>query len=350
LLKCKHCGLPATKPNVKFVDGICSACLNYFEREQIDWKERQKSLERLLDQHHRTDGNYDVVIPVSGGKDSHWLVKKMQEFDMHPLLVTVNDSFTHTQAGLANLRNLQTMYDSYVYTINHNTFIKATRHAFEQLGYSLKLVEYAIYTIPYLVAWTMKIPLVVFGENALYEYGGTDFEQPQANSQINGMIDQMEHEYAWWMMGDVSIEEINHIKPTVYYLPMAIYMSYFYPWSSVEHLKVAKTMGFKTLSDTGEWDREGCMEDFEQIDSYGYIAHLWLRYPRLGFQRTTDIATRRVREGLLSYDEAQKIIAEKDHRLDSKALKDFCEVLGYTEDEFMSIVTNASWNKYYKEK
>ena len=29
-----------------------------------------------------------------------------------------------------------------------------------------------------------------------------------------------------------------------------------------------------------EWKREGCIEDFEQIDSVAYMVHLWLKYPK----------------------------------------------------------------------
>lgn len=104
-------------------------------------------------------------------------------------------------------------------------------------------------------------------------------------------------------------------------------------------------MGFKTLE--GEWDREGCCEDYEQIDSYGYVAHLWFRYPRLGFQRVTDIATRRVREGTWSLRSAEDIIKDRDSDLDSKAVVDFKKVLGYTNEDFWEIVNHASWNKHY---
>ncbi|KKL76676.1 hypothetical protein LCGC14_2042450, partial [marine sediment metagenome] len=92
-------------------------------------------------------------------------------------------------------------------------------------------------------------------------------------------------------------------------------------------------------------DREGCCEDFEQIDSYGYVAHLWMRYPRLGYQRVTDIATRRVREGVWTLEEAQKVIKEKDSILDQRAWDDFRKVLGYSLLEWYEIIKNASWNK-----
>ena len=91
----------------------------------------------------------------------------------------------------------------------------------------------------------------------------------------------------------------------------------------------------------------GMIDSF--VDSYGYLAHLWMRYPRLGFQRVTDIATRRVREGKITREEALDVIEQRDHILDDKALSNFLYVLGYSEDQFWDVVNNASWNKY-KEK
>ena len=136
---------------------------------------------------------------------------------------------------------------------------------------------------------------------------------------------------------------MSTIKPYVSMLPLVIYMSYFIPWSSVDNYEVAKDLGFRDL--TGEWDRLGTIENFEQIDSYAYMVHLWLKYPKFGFQRVADIASRRVREGRLSLDEARHLIAEKDPEIDPQALFDFCQTLGYTHDEFWNIVETSGWNK-----
>jgi hypothetical protein len=264
---------------------------------------------------------------------------------MKPLLCTVTDSFTHTKAGSHNLRNLITRFglNHWQYTINHDLFVRATRVAFEDTGEALKFVEYAIYTIPTLLAQALKIPLVVFGENSAYEYGSTETDSYDANPQLISMLAKMEKEREWWKSKGIIDRELDSImfdidRP----LPQVIFMSYFRPWSSIDNLEIAKSYGFKDL--TGEWDRKGTIENFEQMDSVAYMVHLWLKYPKFGFQRVTDIATRRVREGYMSFDKAQKLIAEHDHVLDPWSLKDFCKTCGYTEDEFWAIV--AKHQKY----
>ncbi|MCK4821002.1 N-acetyl sugar amidotransferase, partial [bacterium] len=289
---CKKCAMPDTRPGSVFdEDGVCQACRNYEKRKTVDWEERRKEIRKLCDKYRKTNGSYDCIIPVSGGKDSHFLVHTMvKEMDMHPLLVTVTDSFTHTEAGRDNLRNMIETFklNHYQYTINHDLFRRATRVAFETTGEALKFVEYAIYTIPTLVAQKFDIPFVVYGENSSYEYGTTDEDFYDATHVVKTISDLLENDRQWWLDHGLTSAEVSSIqldknKP----LPEVIYMSYFYPWSSLKNLEIARRYGFRDLAH--EWKREGCIEDFEQIDSQAYLVHLWLKYPKFGFQRTSDI-------------------------------------------------------------
>ena len=74
------------------------------------------------------------------------------------------------------------------------------------------------------------------------------------------------------------------------------------------------------------------------------IGRLWMKYPKFGFQRTSDIVSRRVREGHLTLDEAKQLINEKDEKLDQIAMIDFISFLGYSQKEFWDIVDKL-WNK-----
>lgn len=344
---CIRCAMPDTRPGSVFdKNGVCQACHNYDSRKNVNWEERKKELRKLCDKYRKNDGTYDCIIPVSGGKDSHFLAHIMlEEMDMHPLLVTVTDSFTHTKAGSHNLRNMIETFklNHYQYTINHDLFRRATRIAFETTGEALKFVEYAIYTVPTLLAQQFGIPFVIFGENSAFEYGSTDTDFYDATSVVKSMSETLEKDRQWWVDHGLTNADVNSIqldrnKP----LPLVIYMSYFYPWSSIRNLEVAKRYGFRDLAH--EWKREGCVEDFEQMDSQAYMVHLWLKYPKFGFQRTSDIVSRRVREGYLSLEEARKLIREKDEKLDQIAMIDFISFLGYTQKEFWDIVDKL-WNK-----
>ena len=156
----------------------------------------------------------------------------------------------------------------------------------------------------------------------------------------------------YWLKNGVSDKELNSVIPPnkgelEKINPCIIFMSYYLPWSSTTNLAIALKYGFSDLAH--EWIREGYIENFEQIDSIAYIIHLWMKYPKFGFQRTSDIASRRVREGLLSLSEAKKIINEKDHIIDQRALEDYCSTLEYSKKEFWDIVEKF-WNPDLFEK
>lgn len=346
---CKKCFMPDTRPGSIFdQEGICQACHNYEKRKTINWETRKKELSKLCDKYRREDGYYDCVIPVSGGKDSHFLVYTMkEEMGMNPFLITVGDPFTKTEAGLRNFRNLGETFgcDHILFNISIELFRRVTRIAFEEFGEPLRFVEAAIYTVPIKMAIKLGIPLIVFGENAAYEYGTTSQDNYSTLEYILKIFKNINVDF--WLQRGVLIKELNAIIPPKEeelnrVKPEPIFMSYFTPWSSVKHLEMAKRYGFRDLSH--EWKREGCIEDFEQIDSVAYMVHLWLKYPKFGFQRTSDIASRRVREGLFSLSEAKELIREHDYKLDQRALEDFINFLGYIPTEFWNIVERF-WNR-----
>ena len=348
---CKKCLMPDTRPGSIFdKDGICQACQNYDNRKKVDWQARQEELETLCDKYRRDDGYYDCIIPVSGGKDSHYQVYTMKaKMGMNPLLITVGDSFTKTQAGLDNFKNLGETFgcDHIVFYINHDLFRKVTRIGFEELCNPLLFVETAINTVPIKMALQFKIPLIIDGEDGEYEYGTSSQWSNDALPWTKNLFKSNKTNVNYWLKHGIPLKDLNPIiAPSEEEFDSvnlkSIFLSYYEPWSSVSHHEIAKRYGFRDLAH--EWKREGCIEDFEQIDSIAYLVHLWLKYPKFGFQRTSDIASRRIREGLLSIPEAKKLIMQYDHNLDRRAMDDFNNFLEYTPKQFWDVV-DKFWNQ-----
>ena len=106
---CKKCLYPDTKPQLIFDEnGVCSACVNADLKEEIDWNEKRRELSRILEKFRNKNGtNYDCIIPVSGGKDSHYqtyVIKK--EFGLNPLVVNFHPQ-DQTELGRKNLESLK---------------------------------------------------------------------------------------------------------------------------------------------------------------------------------------------------------------------------------------------------
>lgn len=347
---CKKCVMPDTRPGIKLnEDGICQACIAHEKKNNIDWDKRFDELKILCDKYRGMNGDsYDCIIAVSGGKDSHYQVHIMKEImGMNPLLVTVEDNFTMTEAGKHNIKNISEEFGCDIISLKPNIKLQRLimRKTFEKYGKPTWYIDRLIYTYPLHMAIRFNIPLLVYGENVSYEYGGFDDDETySANNQIkNGVASSIPWEEL--LDDNISIKDLNLCKaPNNEDLNKldSIYLSYFVKWNSHKNYEFAKKRGFRDL--TCEWRRTHHIEDYDQVDSIAYLIHSWLKYPKFGHASATDYASRYIRYGLLSREEAIELVKKCDHNLDPLCVKDFVNFLGYTESEFWNIVDNL-YNK-----
>ncbi len=307
---CKKCGfILGTRPRSIYENGVCLSCINKFETEKkIDWNARQEWLTDYLDKHHSSDRQYDVIVGVSGGKDSCAIVRRLIENhgvkNDRMLLVHVCDEFTPSEAGVYNLDNLVKTYDLDLINLRcqPKRFVEeARKHFFERLD-PLRWIETQIYARPFQLAKAYNIPTVIMGENSEFEYGES--------------------------------RECEIFDPATDNDTKVILMGAIYPYSNTENYEISREIGFKSLNDFDDWQRQGSADSFTQIDSKGYMVSHWLKFIKFGFQRVSDMACRLVREGVLTREQAEQMIKDSDWILDSLAKKDFCRTLGITEKEF----------------
>ena len=342
---CKRCSMPDTRPGIWFNDeGVCCACLHYDKRKEIDWDKRMEEFKALCDKYRGMNGpnGYDCAIAVSGGKDSHFQVYMLKEvMGMNPILFSVEDNFPMTEAGKHNLKNISEAFGCTIISIKPDIKAQKTlmRYFFEKYGKPTWYIDRLIYTFPLHMALKFNTPLLVYGENVSYEYGGVDdVETYSAKSQIeNGVavgISEEELAKTGVSLKDLSLvqaptkEELDRLDP--------MYLSYFVDWNSFRNYELAKSRGFHDL--THEWDRKHHVENFDQIDSRAYLVHSWLKYPKFGHAAATDYSARMVRYGMITRDEAKQMIKERDGNLDPLSVRDFCEFCGYSESEFWKII------------
>lgn len=333
---CKKCVMPDTRPGITFnKKGVCSACQSYENRKNVDYDARFNELVKLCDK-YRGGGQYDCMIAVSGGKDSHFQTFIMKEvMGMNPLLVTVEDNFPLTEAGKHNIRNLSETYGCDIIAMKPNIRAqkKIMRHTFEKYGMPTYFIDRYIYTYPVHMAVKFNIPLLVYGENISFEYGGHgSVETYSAKDQLlNGVASGIAKEEF-----DVPASELQFFDPPAMDKINPIYLSYFVEWNSYKNYCHASKHGFHDLR--GEWIRTHHVEDFDQVDSRAYMVHPWLKYPKFGHATATDYCSRFIRYGMMTRADAVKLVKERDHALDPECVQDFCEFLGYSEREFWKIV------------
>lgn len=334
-----------------FFGGYCSACLSYEKRSQIDWNVRWKEFEQICDKYRGANGNsYDCAIAVSGGKDSHYQVHLMKNvMHMNPILFSVEDNFPMTDAGRHNIRNISEEFGCNIVSLKPDIRAqkKLMRYMFENYGKPTWYIDRLIYTYPLIMAAKFNTPLLVYGENVSFEYGGVNAEDTySAREQINNGVAIGIDERELIEKAGISNEDLIFVRPPeqeVLDKLDPIYVSYFLPWNSIANYELAKKHGFHDL--THEWIRTHHVENFDQVDSRAYLVHSWMKYPKFGHQFATDYASRFVRYGMISRDEAIKLVKEHDHALDPISVRDFCEFCGYSESEFWSIA-----DRFYNEE
>lgn len=344
---CTKCIMPDTRPGITFNEkGVCIACQNNERKKMVDWDARMEEFKTLCDKYRRKEpGRYDCIIAVSGGKDSHYQVYVMKEvMGMNPLLITVEDFFTMTEAGKHNIQNISEAFGCNLISFKPNRRAAKiiSRYMFEKYGRPLWYVDRLLYTVPLYYAAALNIPLLVYGENVSYEYGGgVDNEETySAREQIfNGVAPGVELQEL--VDAGVSVDELAYLETPPDELINKldpIYLSYFVEWNGIKNYEFAKRHGFKDL--THEWNRTNHIENFNQIDSYGYLLNAWMKYPKYGHAYATDYAARWVRYGLLTREEAVKLAEERDHNVDPKIVEDFCNFTGMTIKEFYDALDN----------
>ncbi len=334
-----------TRPGIKFDEhGICFPCINFEEQKKTDWEKRWKELEKLCEKYRGKNGNgYDCAIAVSGGKDSHFQTYIMKEkLKMNPVLLTVGN-LDWTETGRKNLENLSDAFGCDIIQFQPNRKVARImiKKAFEKIGSPSWYIDSLIYAFPIRMAKQLGVKLVVYGEDVSYTYGGqyaqetpSALMQPQ-NDVVKPIWDD------WFDDGQVTEKDLEaakqpDLKEIQAFELEPIYLSYFVPWNSVHNYEVAKRYGFRHLGH--EYEREGSIDNYDQIDSLSYMLNPYLKYLKFGHTVATDNASRWIRYGLKTRNEMIPIVEEVDKKLDQGTINNFCEFLRISHKEFWQIM------------
>jgi len=307
-------------------------------------------LKKLCDKYRKSNGNgYDCAIAVSGGKDSHVQVHIMKDLmKMNPLLLSVGN-FSWTKVGMRNINNISDAFgcDIISLTSNLRAFKVISKKALIKFGSPMWYADAAIYAFPYRMAIKMGLKLLVYGENVSYEYGGNQKEETYSamNQFDNDVVKSVD--FSEWLGNGVSIEDLNCIKfPNYDEMKIAeldpVYMAYFIPWDSHYNYEIAKRFGFHHLGH--EWIREGTIEQYNQIDSLGYLINQWFKYPKFGHASATEMASRWIRSGKITRKEGIDLVKMYDHKLDQRILDEFLDFIGMSYRDFWEI-TDKWYNR-----
>ena len=346
---CKRCLFPDTKPDLYFDDeGVCDACRSAERKHgienSIDWEAREQAFNTLIDEaKSRAKGGYNCIVPVSGGKDSTWQVYAMKKIHgMNPLAVTF-DQFDQTDTGRYNLDILRAIGVDHVhFTLNPNVVKSLVRKGFEVVGDPYWVNHVGMFSVPFQFAVKMGIPLVMFGENPQFEYGGP------APSRDNMKLDRRWRQEFGLMRGfreedmvddEVSMTDLRMLEfPTDEEMAAAdvlgTFYGHFFKWDASVHTEFVKQFGWKPLpqAPAGSWvDYENC--DMKFIDIRERI-----KYLKFGYGRATDQLNIELRGGRIERAEALAIAKRTDGAVDENNIREFCEFIDIDREDYDDIM------------
>ena len=337
--------MPDTRPGITFQnDGVCVPCHNYKKQKSTDWDSRHKELEALCEKYRGKYGNgYDCVIAVSGGKDSHFQVYYMKEvMKMNPVLVSIGN-IDWTETGKKNIANLADTFNCDLITMNPNPHVTRimSKKAFIEIGSPTWYADALIYAFPYRIAMQLGLHLLIYGENVNYTYGGK-YSEETLSAKLQPLNDVVKPIWQdWFREGEVTEKDLNSAKqPSLEECEKhdlkPIYLSYFVYWDSHRNYEVAKRWGFHSLEH--EYEREGTIEQYNQIDSISYLLNQYLKYPKFGHASATEMASRWIRAGLKTREEMIPLVKEHDKKLDQGIADNFMAFTRMTPREFWAVM------------
>ncbi|MBI2057844.1 MAG: N-acetyl sugar amidotransferase [Candidatus Yanofskybacteria bacterium] len=349
---CTNCVYPTSSAvPLAFDDkGVCSGCRTSREKKNINWDERKKKFEKLIEEYRNKNGTgYDIMIPVSGGKDSYFQVHLMKKvYGLNPLLVTYNGN-NYTPTGMENLINMRNVFgvDHVFFTANVDVLKILNRLGVQILGDMQWHYASGIYTYPIRVAVETKTPLMLWGEHGHMDLGGmhsyndfveftyryrhehvirgfewTDFlkRAPEFGEKLT-----KQQLIPWMYPSDEQIASVG---------VRGIYTANYFKWDANIHGPLMiKKYGFKVPKEPFERTYRK-MSNLDDMHENG--VHDYLKFIKFGYGRATDHCCKDIRSGIMTRDQAIKIVKKMD-RIKPKDTYRWLKYVGWTEEKFDKI-------------
>ena len=337
---CSKCILPNTRPYLEFdANGKCN-CAEGSGKANIDWTSRYESLVALAKSVKSLKRPYDCVIPVSGGKDSTWQVVTALELGLTPLCVTWR-SPARNRLGQKNLDNLislgVTHFDVSINPVTEQIF---TLKSFERLGVPLVPMHMAMHAITLQIAINFKVPLIIWGENSAFEYGGEEHLQGVELNHEWLLKYGVTHGTTWRDWIDAELTE-QMLAP--YRWPSdqeqrdagvrAVFLGHFIAWDPEKTKSLAEKHGFKE-ADT---PATGLYNYADVDDAFLITIHHWMKWYKFGFTRLWDNLSLEIRNGRMTREEAIQYLVENPEPYPEQAIDDFCKFVAISRERFFEI-------------
>ena len=327
-------------------ENICDGCLQAKIKMQIDWKSRENKLLNLLDKYRKNNGDYDCLVPGSGGKDSVYASHLLKyKYGMNPLTVTW-PPIMYTDYGYNNYKNWLDIggFDNITYRPSGEVMRKLTKIAIETLLHPFQTFILGQKNLAPKIASKYGIDLVFYGENEA-EYGNPIADNDQSlrdksffsasnlrNIRLAGKsLEELKEKF------DLNLNDLKIFLPLLgseYSEKLQIhYLGYYLKWIPQEaYYYSVENTNFKARPHR----TQGTYSKYNSIDDKIDDLHYYTRFIKFGIGRATDDASQEIRNNHITRDEGMALVKRFDGELPDRYLSEVLNYLEIGEDYFHS--------------
>ena len=354
---CTRCVYPsrAATPLTFDEKGVCSGCRVSDQKKSINWNERFEMLRKMTDE-YRSKDNYDMLIPVSGGKDSYYQAHvATRQLGLKILLVTYHGN-NYLPEGEYNLNRMREEFDADHIIIKPSVdmLIKMNRIGFKLQGDMNWHNHCGIFTSPIQVAVRYKVPLMMWGEQGFMDVAGmysySDFIEFTAKTRVEHGL----RGYDWDDFTDEGLEKLGRAElkeglgakdlmwaqyPSDEEIASVgvrgLYLSNFVDWDANNHVKIVKEH-HKWLPAQTPFERT--YRDFSNLDDmHENGIHDYLKFVKFGYGRGSDHSCKDIRAGIMTRAQGIEMVRKYDHVKPRRDLERWLKYVDMTEQEFDAV-------------
>lgn len=332
--RCTKCILPDTVPHIAFNrDGICNYCTDLdSEIERFKDKKHEKEMKFLeiieeVKRHRLIEGGkYDVLVPVSGGRDSSYILWQLAaHYKLKTLCVNYANPYSSQQA----IKNVETLIKA---TKSELVQFKYSNHSHEK-NFAANLTAWVkkpdlsslglmclackpMYLEFFKIAKKNKINLIIDGSNIfevttfkMEAQGGSGAKFLFSAKTITRILSKVINNIHYLKICNLSpavrtFLSLNGTTPFLkkrYPTIKKIGYFYFFPYDERHVNETLERIGWKKAEDNNSFWRFDC--EIDSVKNYVY-------QKTIGATEKDDLFSKYIRYGLMTREEALKRLNE----------------------------------------
>ena len=316
-------------------------------KKKINYKHREKKLLELLDK-HRGKGEFDCVVPGSGGKDSCYAAHILKhKYGMNPLLVTWSPNL-YTDYGYQNFKNwIKSGPFKCISSKRNEKLLKTlTKLSIKNLMHPFQTFIVGQKAFPPKIAEKLKIPLVFYGENEAEHLNALSDNRSSLRSKSFHQYKNLSE----IRLGGVKINELIRdynfkLKDFEPFLPLRAekldkfplevhYLGYYLKWIPQETFYYSvENCNFRPRP----FRTEGTYSKYNSIDDKLDDLHYYTTFIKFGVGRATYEVSQELRNEHLTIEEGKKLIKKYDGEFPKRYFSEIMKYYDIKENYFFKL-------------